>query len=429
MMLAVASAQERASANLHPEDVDVVRDNYVMKSQAFSPVARQQALVLVEQLRASASSMTKTELHLRLLEITGLADNGHDVVSFNSDAARPDLRMPFRVAWFPDALVIVRAQGSSSDLAGGRIEAIEGLVPQEVYDRLARYAGGIESRRKVTLSPLLESPQLLYTAGLAKRPDRLTLRVRLPSGHVVERAVQAIRGRDVPRSFGAERLLAPDPMPAESGWMPAVRAESAPLAFHQGNEFFRVEPLLDGEVLYVQFRANSNVAGQDIDAFQRRAVSLIQLHQPVDIVLDLRFDAGSDLPKTLEFMQALPAHVAGRVYVLISRYTFSAGMLSAAVVKKSASDRVVLVGELPGDRLRFWSEGGNACLPHAGFCLHYSTGLFDLQKGCTGEAGCYGDQFDVNVGDLNPDIEAPFTADDYLAGRDRALDLVLSRLR
>jgi hypothetical protein len=255
------------------------------------------------------------------------------------------------------------------------------------------------------------------------------LNVRLASGHVVERAVQAIRGRDVPRGFGAERLLSPDPIPTETGWVPALKVENAPLAFHDGNEFFRVAPLLDGEVLYVQFRVNSNAGGQDIDAFQRRAVSLIQLHQPLDLVLDLRFDTGGDLLKTIEFMRTLPERVPGHVYLLISRYTFSAGILSASVVKKSAADRVVLVGEPPGDRLRFWSEGGNACLPHAGFCLRYSTGLFDLQKGCTGEAGCYGDQFDVNAGDLHPDIEAPFTADDYLAGRDRALDMVLSRLR
>src|SRR5262245_14289868 len=55
LMLAGASAQERPSADLRAEDLGVVRDKYVMKSQAFSPVARQQALVLVERLRASAN--------------------------------------------------------------------------------------------------------------------------------------------------------------------------------------------------------------------------------------------------------------------------------------------------------------------------------------------------------------------------------------
>ena len=104
-------------------------------------------------------------------------------------------------------------------------------------------------------------------------------------------------------------------------------------------------------------------------------------------------------------------------------------LVSAAAVKKAGGNKVVIVGEAPGDRLRFWSEGGNACLPNSGFCLHYTDGLFDMVKGCTGTSGCYGDQFDVNVGSLRPEINAPLTTGDYLAGRDRALDIVLEHLR
>jgi hypothetical protein len=79
--------------------------------------------------------------------------------------------------------------------------------------------------------------------------------------------------------------------------------------------------------------------------------------------------------------------------------------------------------------MRFWSEGGNACLADSGFCLRFTSGLIDLRKGCAGEPDCYGDQFDVTVGSLDPDIAAPLTAADYLARRDRALDAVLDRVK
>ena len=428
-LAATLGAQERTAADQRRQDLNLVRYQYVMKTRAMTAAARERALALLDDADAHAATLSKPALHLRLLEVVGLADNGHDVLTFGSDAARPDLRMPYRVAWFADGLVIVRATGAAADLTGGRIEAIDGLTPADLYQRLAPLAGGVESQRRLSLGLVLESPQLLFAAKAARQADRLSLRVRMPDGTVVERTLQAMAGRDVPRGVGVERLLAPDAVsPTESAWRPALQPDAAPMALRDGNDYFRLESLLGGSVLYVQFRMNFSFAGQDIDAFQRRVLAAIQLQTPSDIILDLRVDGGGDLQSTLPFMRSLPERVPGKVYVLMSHYTFSAGIVSAAVVKKAGGEKAVLVGEAPGDRLRFWSEGGNTCLPGSGFCLHYTDGLFDLEQGCEGTTGCYGDQFDVEVGHLEPEIVAPFTAADYLAGRDSALEMVLANL-
>ncbi|MGC4085141.1 MAG: hypothetical protein QM736_24245 [Vicinamibacterales bacterium] len=290
------------------------------------------------------------------------------------------------------------------DLAGSTIEAIDGTPVPVLYERLARFAGGVEAQRKLALSLLLESPGLLHAAGLAQLPDRLTLQVRLPGNRFVERTIRAVSGQVVPRGFGAERLLSPVPTgTSERNWTPAISLEQAPLALLDGNTYFRHAPLLNGAALYVQFRLNTSFAGQDIDTFQQQVLAAIDTQHPKDVVLDLRFDTGGDLESTLPFMRTLPGRVPGKVYVLISRYTFSAGIVSAAVVKKAGGAKVVLVGEPVGDRPRFWSEGDSSCLPHSGFCLHYTDGLFDLAKGCRNEDGCYGDQFDATVGRLDPE--------------------------
>jgi hypothetical protein len=422
-------AQTPSASDRVLEDLTVVRDDYVMKTRAYAPETRARAMALVADARTHASSLSKSDLHLRLLEIAALADNGHDALSFANDAARPARRMPYRVVWFPDGLLIVRATGAARDLAGARIEAIDGISTSQLYTRLARFAGGVESQRRLTLGLLLESPELLHAAGLARADDGLTLDVQIPGHGREQRTIAAIDGAAIPRGFGAERLLSPDAVgPAEANWTFALGAATTPLSLRDGNSYFRLEPLLEGSALYVQVRINVTYAGQDIGRFQERVISSIGLHHPTDVVLDLRFDTGGDLQTTLAFMKSLPSRVPGRVYVLISRYTFSAGIVSAAAVKQADRDRVVLVGEPVGDRLRFWSEGGSACLPHAGFCLHYTDGLWDLAKGCRHEAGCYGDQFGVNVGDLDPALAAPLTAADYLAGRDRAMELVLAQL-
>ncbi|MEQ1730671.1 MAG: hypothetical protein ABL982_20065, partial [Vicinamibacterales bacterium] len=288
-------AQERTAADLRRKDLDIVRYQYVMKTRAMTPAARERALALLDDAAATAATLSKPALHLRLLEVVGLADNGHDTLTYGSDAARPDLRMPYRVAWFPDGLVIVRATGVASDLAGGRIEALDGLTPAELYQRLAPLAGGVESQRKLSLGLVLESPQLLFAAKVARQADRLALRVRMPDGSAIERTVQAMAGRDVPRGFGAEGLLAPDPVSSdERTWKPALPPDTVPLAYRHGNDYFRLESLLGGSVLYVQFRINVSVAGQDIGAFQRRVLAALQLQTPSDLILDLRFDTSGD---------------------------------------------------------------------------------------------------------------------------------------
>jgi len=70
---------------------------------------------------------------------------------------------------------------------------------------------------------------------------------------------------------------------------------------------------------------------------------------------------------------------------LFVRKSKPVGIVSAAAMKHDGGDRVILVGEDVADRLRFWSEGKPVCLPNSDLCLHPTTGLWDLEKGCKGE--------------------------------------------
>jgi hypothetical protein len=421
-------AQEPESDAPRRQDLSIAREQYVLRTRAYPPAARQRALAVIDRALESPATLTKAALHLVLLEVSGLADNANDVLTFGGDRARPDRRLPIRVAWFPDGLIIVRATGEAIDLAGARIDAIDGVPPSELYRRLSQFAGGLEPQRKRSIAVLLESPQLLHVVGIARAEDAVTLLVTLRDGQRIERRLSTVDGHAIPRGIGPDRLLVSDPDIAERGWRAAISPDRAPLVFRDPDSTLRLEPLLDGAAIYLQVRTRTTPRPADMRRFQERVNSWLELHQPIDLVLDLRFDMGGDPYAMLAFLRALPARVTGRVYVLVGRYTLSSGIIAAAAVKKAGGDRAVLAGEAPGDRLRFWSDGGNACLPNSGFCLHYTDGMFDVARGCDGEQGCASEPLDVRVGDLQPDIAVPFTAEDYLAGRDRVLDAVLARM-
>jgi len=127
---------------------------------------------------------------------------------------------------------------------------------------------------------------------------------------------------------------------------------------------------------------------------------------------------------TLAFMRALPARVSGRTYLLVGHYTYSAGIVSAAAVKKGGGDAVTIAGDELGDRLAFWSEGANVTLPNSHFRLRYTNGTFDLARGCAAVPQCLDHLIAVNPVSLVPDIAAPLTSEAYFAKRDPALEAV-----
>ena len=213
------------------------------------------------------------------------------------------------------------------------------------------------------------------------------------------------------------------------GWQVAVAAGADPVYLQQPDILYRAQRLDALDALYVQLRSNLDEDGQQLEPFLRETLAQARAAPPHNLVLDLRFDVGGDISLSREFLRELVRATTGKIFVLISRYTFSAGIVSAAAVRHDGGSRVTLVGEPVGDRLRFWSEGGDVCMPNSHYCLRPTSGLWDLERGCKSVPGCYGDQFEATAGSLQPQLSAPLTAAAWLAGRDLAMEAVTSELR
>ena len=148
------------------------------------------------------------------------------------------------------------------------------------------------------------------------------------------------------------------------------------------------------------------------------------------IVLDLRLNQGGDLTKTASLMKRLAtlSDSISHVYVLTSAWTFSAGNVSLALVKEHGGDKVTVIGEAAGDRVRIWAEGGSFELPNSKIRVGYATGYHDYTQPCWGERGCYWVtlMFPMHVQSFDPDIHVPYTFDDYINLRDPMLERALA---
>jgi len=412
------------------QDLAYAREHYVLASHAFSSTARQRALDLIHDLEQRAAGLSDAEFLIGIERLAALAQNGHDSVQPIDDAWRPKGRLPLRIIWFPDAMVIARAGPPVQDLAGARIISVEGLTPDALFARLAELCGGNEGYRRWNVVWAVESQGILSALGIARSPDQIQFKLALPDGLQIERSVRMAPRNETPEMrpvrLWSQELSAEE---ASRGWRTAVDAGEEPLYLKDADVPFRFTALPAMNTWYLQFRTNYDLNGESIRAFAGKAQEKLAAQHPRNLVVDLRFDTGGDISRTAALMRELRNYVTGRIYLLVGRYTFSAGIVAAAIVKKSGGDRVRIIGESVGDRLRWWSEGRDACLPNSHLCLHVNDGLWDLTKGCAGERDCYGDRFVPAIGSLDPDLNAPLTAAAWLSRRDPAMEAIEAELK
>jgi len=428
--LAGGAALAADSAAGRQQDLDFARSQYVLKSRALSAKQRQQALDFLWESQGHLAKMSAAEFLLTMARIPAFADNAHDVFNSGKDAWWPDTRLPFRLVWFPDGLLIARVAPERTELLGARITRIEGLTPEQLLTKLHAVCGGTEAYRRWNAMWVITNGQFMHALGLAKSSDRLQFSARLRDGRSKDYQVDYVPVASVPANVHAPRLLSADLTEDEAArhWSAAVPADSEPLYLQQPEQLFRRQRLADLDAFYLQLRSNMDEHGQLFKPFLDETLAELRSSPTRNLIFDLRFNTGGDISVSRDFLREVTQLIPGRIYVLISRYTFSAGIVSVAALKHDAADRAILVGEPVGDRLRFWSEGESACLPDSHFCLRTTTGMWDLERGCKAEPNCYGDQFDATAGSLKPQISAPLSASAWLAGRDLAMEAVKKEL-
>jgi hypothetical protein len=413
------------------QDLEYFR-HYLDLNRTFTPEARARLLQLLEQNEARAGSFTPAQFSLAVAEMAALADNGHSRIA-PGGMARSQAHLPCRLYRFADGYYVIRARPACAGLLGAKILQIDGRPVEAIADAMYRYFSGPRNHYDQYASPFfIESPELLHAAGLASAPDRAKLHVLLRDG--TKRDAELIAdaaNRDGPRIWGSE-FLSPQPVEKESDdWQPLIADETfLPPFLRDMNRPFRSEYWEEKGIYYAQFRSNMDQDGFSIREFMDHLRTDIRAQRPREIVLDLRFNQGGNFTVTGTFMKELATLTDSieHVYALTSAWTFSAGIVSLALLKEHGGDNVTIVGEAVGDRMRFWAEGGNLVLPNSLLNISYSTGLHDYTRPCTGEPGCFWVTyfFPTHLETLKPDVLVPYTFDDYISLRDPALEHVIT---
>ncbi len=422
-------AQDVATAQ--QQDLDYFQ-NYFTLNHAYSPEALTQARALHEEALTKAGTYSPAAFSLAISRMVALSDNGHSWVS-KRYLSITNNRIPCRLYRFDDGYYVIRARPACADLLGARMLSIDGIDLNAVLEQVYPYTLGPRNHHDQFIAPfLLESPGLLLAAGLATQSDRVNLRMQMRDGS--ERDVTMIA--DAPDANSpnvySDSYLAPRRINDEGEEWAALLARGAelPQFLRDYDVPFHTAWWPDHHTFYVQFRSNMDEPGHPIGPFNDRVEREIVANNPRFVVLDLRLNQGGDLTKTASLMKGLATLTESieHVYVLTSAWTFSAGNVSLALVKEHGGDKVTVIGEAAGDRVRIWAEGGSFELPNSRIRVGYASGLHDYSKSCRGENGCYWVTyfFPMHVQSFEPDVRVSYTFEDYSTLRDPVLEKALA---
>jgi hypothetical protein len=393
--------------------------------RSFSPTARAEANRQIAELKSEHAPLDGERFHVAPLRITALADNGHTNLYRKGN---PQKLVPLRVVMFADGLYVLRAKSEYADLLGARVESIEGRPTRDVIAALEQLHGGNEGWRHIDAAIYVQSPEILYGDAFGLCPDQTHWTFRLPNGSEMTRTLPGeISGENEPHAQ-MTRWLSPQKMNGEpSNWRALVSDDAdLPLSLRDFNATFRRAWIDHRCTLFIQLKAIADADKQHIGDFLSATTDEMRAHPPCNIILDMRFNSGGDYTKAARFASHLPDFVppSGRIYLLTGPQTFSAAITTTAFVKQAAGSRAIILGEPVGDRLTFYGEGNEGCLPHEDLCLHYATGMHDYAHRCDDWDRCFWLNwiFPVEVRSLAPDETIKTTFADYTARRDPVLE-------
>jgi hypothetical protein len=390
---------------------------------SFSPSERAEARNRLRSLSESTTVLPRPEFRIALMRIAALSNNGHTGMS--SDPGAKPMELPARVAGFSDGIYVTHATRPYADLLGGKLVAIDGHTITEVMQRLEQLRGGVPGWRQAYAETYLSQLDLLVGTGISPSTRQSRWTVVTPAGATVTRALTAYRQPDTEPSLFVKWDYGNAPL-AKLGpdWLAAQPDHPLPATFADFAAPFRRFRI--SCVMVVQLKTSDSEG--KIKDFLGVTRTEMEASKPCAVILDNRFNDGGDYTNLAGFAGDLPKLTTGKIIVLTSPMTFSAGITTVGFVKQAGGGRVIIVGEPVGDRMAFYSEGSRDCLPHYHLCLNYRTAKHDYAHPCTNWRTCFWlDWFyPVQVESLAPDHAITMRFADWWSGRDPAYDEALA---
>ena len=412
------------------QDLIYARDVWKPKDHSFSPAATREFDRIIDKAIGKVGSLDPLGFWMTLSRALAVSGNGHTMVNGDNP---PFPGLPLDVWWFRDGLYIVRTQPGYAYLLGARIEKIGKDTPEQALATVTPYISGHSAWVRSISPGYLRIPALLHRLGMTDSDTETRLTVRLWGRSGSQQVSLPLASMPDPMGAWGGGALLPEPASQKGRWPGVIDSvKSVPLTYQAAVNLSSRWLVPDHRVLYIRSNHIGGFEGPDHhDNMADLFFSQIVPDHPKSVIVDLRFNSGGNFFSTILFAQALPKLLppGGHIYVLVNGSTFSAAIITAAMLKEAGGSKVVLLGTPMGDDDGFWAEGLPVPLPHSRLELRPGRLFEDWGHGCHDMKRCYwanvawGPKAPIS---LQPDEEISPTFAEYAAGWDPVLRRALS---
>lgn len=313
----------------------------------------------VAELDARIPALSDSEIVVQLSRVVAMVGDGHTSLGWRWLYPR----VPLELFWFGNELRVTRAAPTHRRVLGTKLVKIGGADIADVYARSLPFIPGGETEGFVrsTHADLVARPVFLHALGLAR--DTKAARYTFEDD----------RGRRFTLDLNAEANA------DGAAWLDA--AAHTPLYREQPAAPLWFKHLPDSRTVYVNFKGYPR--RREFAAFSKQLFDFLEQSAVERVVFDLRQNGGGDFTRGRDFIikqvkERPTLNRRGRLYVVIGRWTYSAGMANAADFRNDTN--AFLVGEPTGARPNGYQEGRNFALPNSRLPVYYSIEFYKFQE-------------------------------------------------
>ncbi len=342
----------------------------------------------LEALYADIPRVPDSEIVLQIMRLIAMAHVAHNTVHLPLSLGFYD-RLPLFFHWYSDGLAVTAASPQYSDALGARVLSLGGKDPAQLLSDLAPY---VSHENDVWLRQ--QSTQLLRTAAVLRHFALVNtegkVSIALQKGEQQPFTIQVKPGDPNPqRQLLTDTIHVPTPL------------------FRSQPKAYWYQYIEDSQTFYIQYNQCTNDPKLRFSEFAAKALADLDSHPVKRVVIDLRQNGGGDSSIIAPLRRGLASRLKkiGPVYVIIGGNTFSSAELNAIDLRRILHAR--LVGEPTGGKPNSYGEIKTLTLPNSKLVVQYTSKWFGSSH--DGPAA------------LQPDIPAPYSLADLIAGRDPAL--------
>lgn len=356
------------------------------------------------EIETGLDGMSDFDFAIAVSELVALVGDSHTGANIGSYVDQLHF-LPLSVAWMDGSWVVTQIDAAHGDCLGGYLTGINGVPLVTAQERISPMIGAdnaVYARRQ--FGGLLYVYEILEHYGIADNPDAITLTIRVgeaPSRNVTVAAATAADTQKVKTvSLKDQRKAVPPTEPDKSK-----------------NYFYKA---LDSRTLYIQYNACMEDEALPMETFTTQVEEAIDQNGYDRVIVDLRNNGGGSDGVLIPLMYALEErHEQDGMafYTLIGDGTFSSALINAVELKEAGA---TLVGTPTGGSVDHFGSVSSFELPHSKIRITHSNKFIDL-----GTLLKAAEPYQIES--FQPDITAAQTRDDYLAGKDTAVEAILAR--